>query len=137
MVHFQHRVIEGQAFHPVFQLFVKDHAALVQVLVVDTYGQHEVAEDVFRYAVAPRHFDPCTERTADVVEVELSVIVRDIPDRHIGVQECERLFFIGRHLLVKDGKQVSVGQGGLLCLEILFDFGTERVVRNEMLLSVA
>ena len=102
MVHFQHGVIQGQALHPVFQFFIKDHAALVQILVVDPHGKYEMAEDVFRYAVSPRHFHPCTKRTADIVEIQLPVIIRDISDRHIGIQESKRLFFVGRHLLVKD-----------------------------------
>ena len=137
VVHFQHSVIQGQALHPVFQLFVKDHAALVQVFVVDTYGKYEMAEDVFRYAVPPGHFHPSAERAADIIEIQLPVIIREIPDRHIGIQESKRFFFVGRHLLVKNGKKVSVRQSGLLCPEVILHFGAKRIVRNEMLLLIA
>ena len=137
MVHLQHGVIQGQAFHPIFQFFIKDHAALVQILVVDSHGKYEMAEDIFRYAVSPGHFHPCTKRAADIVEIQLPVVIRNIPDRHIGIQESKRLFFVRCHLLVEDGKKIPVRQSSLLCLEIFFNFGTKRIVRNEMLLLIA
>ena len=109
MVDLENGIVERESFYAVFQLLIENHPALVEVLIVDADGEDEMEEDVVWDAIAPRHFDAGAERTADVVEVELPVIVRDVANRHVGIQEREGFPFVVRQRLVEDGKQLPGG----------------------------
>ena len=133
MVDLEHGVIKREPFHPVFQLLIENHAALVKILVVDPDREHEVAEDHLGDAVAPRHRLACLESGAYITEVEITAVIRNVSDGHVGVKECHGLLFLRRHRLVEHFEKVAVWQGSLFRLEIFLDLGAISVVGNEML----
>ena len=137
VVHFQHGVVQGEVLDALFQLGVEYRTALVQVLVIYPHGQYEVAEDFLRDAVAPRHLLARLERGADVSQIKVTAIIRDIPNRHIRVHKSQRLPFRGSHLLVKHSEKIPIRQSGLLGLEIILYLSSIRSIRDEMLLIIA
>ncbi len=84
-----HLDIKGhnEAIQFMLQLIKENHAAFIQILIVDSYRQYEMAEDILWDAIAPRHLIPCLERGTDVFQIEIATIVRDVSNRHIGVHE--------------------------------------------------
>ena len=137
MVYLQHRIVERKILHAVFQFLIKYHAALVQILVVDADGQHIVAENIFRNDFSPRHFAAGLERRTDILEIEIPAIIRDVADRHIGIQEGQRLLLLRRHRFVEHCKQVAVGQFLLFRLEILFHLRAVGLVGDKVRLLAA
>ena len=53
VIHFQYGVVQRETLHPVFQLIKENHAAFIQILIVDSYRQYEMAEDILWDAIAP------------------------------------------------------------------------------------
>ena len=133
MVDLEHGVVERESFYPIFQLLIEDHTALVEILVVDPDREHEMAEDHLGDAVAPRHRLACLERGADITQVEVTAVIRDVSDGHVGVEECHGLLFLRRHRLIEYFEKVAVWQGSLFRLEIFLNLGAVSVVGNEML----
>ena len=137
VVHLQHGVVKREILYPLFQLGVEHRTALVQVLVIHPHGQHEMAENILRDTLPPRHLLPRLERRADVPQIKIATIIRDIPNRHIRVHKSQRLPFSGSHLLVKHSEKIPIRQSGLLGLEIILYLSSIRSIRDEMLLIIA
>ena len=66
VVHLQYRVVHRQAFQPRHQLIVKHHTRAVEILVVDTHRQHEVAENIVGNRPAPNRLATCSQRAAHI-----------------------------------------------------------------------
>ena len=90
VVHFQDGVRHRQTLHAGLELAVEGHAGRVQVLVVHADGQHEVAELPFRHLPAHLLADP--ERRPHLVQIVVGRIIRHVPERHVGIEELQRLF---------------------------------------------
>ncbi len=96
VVHLQDGVGHREAAHAVAQLVVEDEARAVEVLVVDAHGQHEVAVDHRGNPLAPGHLGPHALALAHVVAEIVAREVHGVAQRHVGVQEAERLAFARR-----------------------------------------
>ena len=91
VVHLQRRLLDGHPGDTLFQLAEEDHAGGVEVLVIHAVHQHEVAEHVFGDVLAPRHLLPRLESIAHLLQEELRLVVRQVAQRHVGVEELHGL----------------------------------------------
>ena len=73
----------------------------------------------------------------DIVEVELAGEVGDVRQRHISVEELQRLAFVGGQLRIEHGKEVASGQQSLFQGKVLLHAGAVRIIGDEMGISAA
>ena len=110
VVHFQHGIVQGKVLHTVLQFFVEHLTAAVQIFIVHTDRKHEVTELTFGNQLAPRHFFLCLQCVVNVFQKELTGIVGDVTQRHVGVEESQRFTLLVTHFLFKHLEQVSLIQ---------------------------
>ena len=78
-----------EALDAVLELRIEHHSASVEVLVVDTHGEDEVAPFAFRNGASPRHLAACLKGAVDILEPEVTTIVHAVGEGHGGVEEGE------------------------------------------------
>ena len=93
VVHLQDGLFHGKALHAGFQFLIEHHAGAVQLFVVHAKGQHKVTELALRHV--PAHLLAGLQGGTDRLEVELRRVVRNIGQRHIGIQELQGVFLLG------------------------------------------
>ncbi len=93
VVHFQNGLLHGHALHPRLQLVVKDQPGGIQVLVVGPEGQHEMAELPLRNI--PTHFLSRLEGFPHIRQIECSRVIRHVRERHVRIEEFQRLPLLG------------------------------------------
>ena len=118
VVHFEHGIVQVESLDTGQQFFLEHHARTVEVLVVDTDGQHKVTEHIVGHL--PRHLATYLQRSPDIGEEEFALIVGHIVGRHVGVEKLHGLALGRGHGGVEDIKQMAVRQGRLLDTEIFF-----------------
>ena len=91
MVHLEHGTVHRLALHAFLQLVVIDDAEGVEVLVVDTQRQDEVPPLSAGHLLAPRHLVAGLHSHLDVRLPELAGVVHAVGQRHVLVQEVQRL----------------------------------------------
>ena len=72
VVHFQYRIMQGKVLYTVFQLFVENLTAVVQIFIVHTDWKHKVTEFAFWNQFPPRHFFLCLQGIVDVFQEKLA-----------------------------------------------------------------
>ena len=132
VVHLQHRIVKRQVLHTILQLRKENRAAVIQVLVVHTHREDEMAEDIFRNALTPRHLGFRLEGSTYITQIKRPVVIGQVADRHVGIEEGQGLLLLRRHLLVKHFKQIAIWQGHLFRLEILLNLSPISGIRDEM-----
>ena len=132
VVHLQHRIVERQVLHTIFQLCKEDRTAVIQVLVVHTNREDKMAEDLFRNALSPRHLGFGLEGSTHITQIERPTVIGQVADRHVGIEEGQSLLLSWRHLLVKHFEQIAIRQGHLFRLEILLNLSPISGIRDEM-----
>ena len=132
VVHLQHRIVERQVLHPVFQLREENRTAVIQVLVVHTHREDKMTEDLFRNAFSPRHLGFRLEGSTHITQIKRPVVIGQVADRHVGIEEGQGLLLGWRHLLVKHFEQIAIRQGYLFRLEILLYLSPISGIRDEM-----
>ena len=91
MVYLQDGIFHAHAMHALLQLAVEHAARGVECLIVDTYGQHEVAEEEVGHIFTPRHLLAGLETGTHILQVKLQRVVGDVGQRHIGIEEAQGL----------------------------------------------
>ena len=132
VVHFQHSILQRKILHTILQFVVEDPTTFVQILIVHTYRQDKVAEHLFRNALSPRHLRFGLERRTDILQIEVPAIIRNVSNRHEGIEEGECFPFRLGHLLVKHCKQIAMWQSCLLGFETALHFGPIGIIGNEV-----
>ncbi len=97
VVDLEHGVGHGETFDAVFELVVKHHAAIVEILVVDAHRQYEVVKLAVGYFSSPGHFLTGSECCPDVIEIEAGAVVGDVGQRHVGVEKLHGVALGSRH----------------------------------------
>ena len=118
MVHLQNGVVHRQPLDAGFEFIVKHPARIVEMLVVDPHGQHEMPEQFVGDGPAPGHLLPGGQRPAHVFQIKIARIVGDVPHGHIGIEERHGVTFGRRHRPVEHPEQVAPGQQLPLVAEI-------------------
>ena len=95
VVHLQDGFLHRQSLHAGLEHPVEHHAGAVQVFVVHAKRQHEVAKLTLGHL--PAHFLAGFQAGTHVLQIEIGRIIRDIGQRHIGVEKLQRLPFRGRY----------------------------------------
>ncbi len=132
VVHLQRGVVQRHARDTAAERIVIDHAELVQPLVVNPHGQHEVTEQLLGDVAPPRHLATGAKRHAHVVEKKFAVVIARVGRAHGSVKELHRLALLGRQFAVEDGKQIAVGEHGPTSLEFVVYLATQIAVRDEV-----
>ena len=96
MVHLEHRIIHRQLAHALAQYIIYIGACRVEILVVHTYRQDEVAPLALGHRRAPRHLAPGTQRNLHILMPEGARIVHTVGQRHVAVEKRQILFFLLR-----------------------------------------
>ena len=91
MVDLEDSLLHAQSLHAVLQFVIIDDTETVQVLVVDTHGEDEMAKLAFRHLAAPSHLLARLERLAHVGKEEVGRIIRLISHRHVGIEKLQSL----------------------------------------------
>ena len=95
VVHFQDGLLHRHPLHAGLQLVIEHEPRGIEVLVVGSQGQHEMAELPLGHV--PAHLLARLQGLAHVRQEEFRRIVGDIGQRHIGIQEFEGLLLFRRH----------------------------------------
>ena len=114
VVHFEDGVIHRQPLDAGFEFIVKYPARIVETLVVDPHGQHEMPEQLVGDAPAPRHLLPDRQRTAHVFQIKIAQIVGNVPHGHIGIEKRHCIAFLRHHRFVEYPEQIAPGGEQLL-----------------------
>ncbi len=121
VVHLQDGLFHGKALHAGFQFLIEHHAGAVQLFVVHAKGQHKVTELALRHV--PAHLLAGLQGGTDRLEVELRRVVRNIGQRHIGIQELQGVFLLGLYAPGKGHERfesAAIGlQAGVVILNII------------------
>ena len=118
VVHFEDGVIHRQPLDAGFEFIVKYPARIVETLVVDPHGQHEMPEQLVGDAPAPRHLLPDRQRTAHVFQIKIAQIVGNVPHGHIGIEKRHCIAFLRRHRFVEYPEQIAPGEQLLFVAKI-------------------
>ena len=94
VVDLEHSAVHRLALHALLQLVVVDDAEGVEVLVVDTQGQDEVPPLPAGDLRAPGHLAPGLQGDLDISLPEPARVVHAVGQRHVGVQEVQRLLLL-------------------------------------------
>jgi len=94
----------GQALHPLPEQTVQDDAGGIEVFVIYAQGENKVEEEIVGDAAAPCHIGACLQGGAHLAEVEFSVIVGEVAERHPGVEPLEG-FALGRGEFLPENTQ--------------------------------
>ena len=50
-----------------------------------------MSEDIFRNRISPGHLPPNHQSVPNAIQIDLRIVVGNIPDWHIGIQKLKRL----------------------------------------------
>ena len=134
VVQFKYGLGHAQALYAFFQFVVQNHARVVQVFIVHTYGKYEMPEQQFGNVSPPRHFVARLERGFHVIQVETGGVIGDIGHGHIGIQKLQSLLFGRCRHGLGWRKEVLTHQLHFRG-EVFMHFCTVFVIRNEMVKS--
>ena len=115
---------------------VERHAGCVEVLVVYTVYQHEMAEYIFGNGISPRHLLTCRKGIAHLVEVEVGSIVGKVAIRHVCIEELHGLALGTVEGVEAQGESPEV-EVGTACGKVGFNLLAVFFVCNEMGVAVA
>ena len=132
MVHVNDRLLQRKSLYAVFQFLVKYHTAFVEVFIVYPNRKHEMAENVFRYCLSPRHLLTSLKRCLHVLQEVIARIIGNIPQWHVGIEKLKSLLFSRAHGLVKHCKQIALSEVGLSGLQVCFNLRPVRFVCNKV-----
>ena len=113
MVHLQRSLLYRHALYAHLQRTVHHHARRVKVFVINAIDQHEVAELVLRYILAPRHLLACAECIAHLLQEELRLVVGQVRKRHVGIEELHGLALGAGEGVEPDVEHRELGHAGL------------------------
>ena len=116
VVDFEHGVVESAVSNAWKQFALEHKTGGIEVLVVDTDRQNEVAEDLVGHL--PTHLGAHIERGAHLVEEEVAIVVGYVVDGHVGVEETHGVALTVGHRPVEDIKQMSMGKHRLAGIEV-------------------
>src|SRR3712207_259544 len=116
MVHFQSSLRHREPLNSRFQLFIKSCTEGVQLLIVHTQRQDEVAKQMVGQILAPWHLLLRTERCTHLIEIVFTGIVQQIARIHVGEEELQSLSLFGRHARSIHDREVGreISPGSLL-----------------------
>ena len=109
VVNFQDGLFHGHTCHTLLQFLEKDRPGHVQRFIVNAQWQHKVVEQQVRHLISPRHLLAGIECRPHILQVELDRVVRDVGQRHVGIQEAQRF-----HLLLIHVQALHVGRSQLV-----------------------
>ena len=132
MVDLKHRVVHGHSPYPLSQFVEEDLAAVVKVLIVDTYGKHKVQELPYGNCLSPRHLNACLQGIIHVVEVVVARIIGNVGQRHVGIQELHGLTLLLGERRIKDLEIIFV----VHCLTTFFEIACNSAALVECLLGI-
>ena len=103
MVDLEDGLLHAQPLDAVLQFVIIDDTEAVQVLVVDTNGEDEMAKLALRHLATPYHLLARLERLAHVGKEEVGRIIRLVSHRHVGIEKLQSLGLhaIGSHARVE------------------------------------
>jgi len=76
-----------------------------------------MTEQIFRYCSSPAKGVAGSKGASDILQEKLTVVIRQVVQRHIGIKEPERLCLLPGDILIENTEQVSrtvAGQVNLL-----------------------
>ena len=91
MVDLEDGLLHAQPLDAVLQFVIIDDTEAVQVLVVDTNGEDEMAKLALRHLATPCHLLARLERLAHVGKEEVGRIIRLVGHRHVGIEKLQSL----------------------------------------------
>ena len=106
VVYLEDSILHTHTLYALLQFLEKYHTRIIQILIVDAYREHEVAEEQLRHLVSPSHLLACLETGAHILQEEAGRIVGYISHRHVGIEKLQGSLLIGcsflllEHLLV-------------------------------------
>ena len=115
-VHIPVYIVVIATFVTILQFVIEDPTAFVQILIVHTYRQDKVAEDLVGHL--PTHLGAHIERGAHLVEEEVAVVVGYVVDGHVGVEETHGVALTVGHRPAEDVEKMSMGKHRLAGIEI-------------------
>ena len=118
MVDLKHSITHREPHYSATQLVEEDFAAVVKVLVVDTYRQDKMKELPDRHALAPWHFGTRLECIIDIVQMKLGRIICYVGKRHIGIHELHGLTLFRFEGSIEDLEIVLIADDLAAFLEI-------------------
>ena len=115
MVHLEDGFGHREALDAVLELRIEHHSASVEVLVVDTHGEDEVAPFAFRNGAAPWHLAACLKGAVDILKPEVAAVVHAVGEGHGGVEEGEGFVTggLGRGCTGGEGEEGEEREEGL------------------------
>ena len=116
VVDFEHGVVEPAASNAWKKFALEHKTGGIEVLVVDTDRQNEVAEDLVGHL--PTHLGAHIERGAHLVEEEVAVVVGYVVDGHVGVEETHGVALTVGHRPAEDVEKMSMGKHRLAGIEV-------------------
>ena len=101
VVHLQDGILHAHALHPLLQLSIEHLSGVIEILIVHTYRQHEMAEEQLRHFIAPTHLLSCLKSGAYILQEKRCRIVGYVSYWHVGIEEaqCLLLVFISLSIL--------------------------------------
>ena len=93
MVDLKYRFFHGEILYSIFQLLIKNLAAVVKVLIVYPDRQDKVHKFPYRDTLSPRHLGTRLKGILHVFQVELGAVIGNIGEWHVGIQELHCLQF--------------------------------------------
>ncbi len=97
VVHFEYRLTHRKTLHTVLKLFVHCRTREIEILVIYTHRQHEMAPFPLWHRAAPRHLARGAQRRPYVGQIERRIVVGNIGQRHIGIQPPQGIFLVATH----------------------------------------
>ncbi len=97
VVYFEYRLAHRKALYTVLKLLIHGRTGEVELFVIDTHRQHEMAPFARRHRAAPRHLARSAQRRPYVGQIERRIVVGNIGQWHIGIQPPQGFFLVASH----------------------------------------